>query len=55
MKKIPAKVYNILLWVARIALPVCGVIFFFIGKSRGEQDITFVKAIFICLECIGIG
>lgn len=41
--------------VLRIMLIVLAVVFFIIGKNRGEQEITLIKAIYICLECIGIG
>lgn len=41
--------------VFRIVLLAVAVCFFLIGMNRGEQEITFMKAIFICLECIGIG
>lgn len=39
----------------RVMLIILAVVFFIIGKNRGEQEITLIKAIYICLECIGIG
>ncbi len=41
--------------VLRMLLLAAAVCFFIIGMNRGEQEITLMKAIFICLECIGIG
>jgi hypothetical protein len=32
-----------------------GVIFIVLGMSRGEAAAVLMKAIHICLECIGIG
>lgn len=32
-----------------------GAVFIYLGVSRGEMDVVLVKAINICLECIGIG
>lgn len=32
-----------------------GIIFMGLGVFRGEVKVVFVKAIAICLECIGIG
>nr|WP_200814969.1 CD1871A family CXXC motif-containing protein [Scatolibacter rhodanostii] len=36
-------------------LILLGVVFIFIGASRGEVKTVLMKAIYICLECIGIG
>ncbi|MEN6470026.1 MAG: CD1871A family CXXC motif-containing protein [Clostridiaceae bacterium] len=32
-----------------------GAVFLLIGISRGEVAVVLKKAIYICLECIGIG
>lgn len=32
-----------------------GVVFIAVGVFRGEADTVFMKAVQICLECIGIG
>ncbi|MFV0439795.1 MAG: CD1871A family CXXC motif-containing protein [Lachnospirales bacterium] len=32
-----------------------GIIMISIGITRGESSVVFIKAIQICLECIGIG
>lgn len=37
------------------ALLALGVCFLLIGISRGEAQTVWIKGIFICLECIGIG
>lgn len=39
----------------RISLLVVGVAFIVMGVTRGEALTVLNKAIFICLECIGIG
>ncbi len=39
----------------RWALVVLALIFISIGIFRGEQETVLLKAINICLECIGIG
>ncbi len=37
------------------ALLCIGAAFVYLGVSRGEMGVVLVKAINICLECIGIG
>ncbi|WP_345788170.1 CD1871A family CXXC motif-containing protein [Desulfosporosinus acididurans] len=39
----------------RAALIVGGILFICVGIYRGEVQIVLIKAINICLECIGIG
>ncbi|MCE5235267.1 MAG: thioredoxin [Eubacteriales bacterium] len=34
---------------------ILGAVFLLIGISRGEVAVVLKKAIYICLECIGIG
>lgn len=41
--------------VIRIGLFLLAGVFTFLGIWRGEVDTMFVKAVNICLECIGIG
>lgn len=36
-------------------LLILGILFMGIGISRGEPATVLTKAIYICLECIGIG
>nr|WP_308000157.1 CD1871A family CXXC motif-containing protein [uncultured Merdimonas sp.] len=36
-------------------LVMLGVLFLSIGIWRGEAGTVWIKAIYICLECIGIG
>ena len=36
-------------------LMLLGVIMIGIGISRGEMATVLIKAVYICLECIGIG
>ena len=43
------------LGMLRVILIVVAIIFIVIGIDRDEQTITLVRAINICLECIGIG
>lgn len=38
-----------------LGLLILGLVFMGIGVFRGEVQVIFVKAIAICLECIGIG
>jgi hypothetical protein len=40
---------------AALALAGCGAIFMWIGAARGEVAVVLMKAVRICLECIGIG
>jgi len=39
----------------RLILLLTGLIFIGIGIGRGEAAVVLMKAIRICLECIGIG
>lgn len=39
----------------RLILLTLGVIFVIYGAKRGEFDTVLIKAINICLECVGIG
>ena len=39
----------------RIALIAAAVVFITVGVFRGDNDSIFRKAVFICMECIGIG
>ena len=39
----------------RIALISAAVVFIIVGVFRGDNDSIFRKAVFICMECIGIG
>lgn len=41
-------------WIRR-GLLFTAAAFILFGISRGEQETVLVKAIHICLECIGIG
>lgn len=38
-----------------IIVLVIGIIFIWIGTTRSEDGIVFMKAVRICMECIGIG
>lgn len=40
---------------AAILLMSAGAVFLVIGLMRGEAQVVFAKAVYICLECIGIG
>jgi hypothetical protein len=39
----------------QIGLVICAVLFIAVGVARGDAAALWRKAIFICLECIGIG
>ena len=39
----------------RIALLAAAAVFITVGVFRGDNDSIFRKAVFICMECIGIG
>lgn len=39
----------------RISVVLMGILFMAIGISRGEPATVLTKAVYICLECIGIG
>ena len=41
--------------VLRAVLFAVAVVFILVGLLRSEARSVFMKAIFICLECIGIG
>ena len=41
--------------ILRVALLAVAVIFILVGWLRDEAEIVFIKAVNICLECIGIG
>jgi hypothetical protein len=34
---------------------VCALAFVIAGLALGDMELVFKKAVFICLECIGIG
>lgn len=42
-------------WKIRGPVIAVGILFLVIGISRGEPAIVMMKAVRICLECIGIG
>jgi hypothetical protein len=37
------------------SLLLCGAVFLAVGVLRGEVKAILMRAIYICLECIGIG
>ena len=39
----------------RIVLIAAAAVFIIVGFFRGDNDSIFRKAVFICMECIGIG
>ena len=41
--------------VTGVLLALAGAVMSFIGLYRGEAETVFIKAVRICLECIGIG
>lgn len=41
-------------WIG-IAAAILGILMMACGIRRGEVDVVFMKAVRICLECIGIG
>jgi hypothetical protein len=38
-----------------VSLFIGGLVFLIIGLARGDAEQVFRKAVFVCLECIGIG
>lgn len=42
-------------WLAPAALMVAGGVLMALGMYRGEVRTVLQKAIYICLECVGIG
>lgn len=41
--------------IVPVLLIVLGAVSMAIGISAGEADTVFMKAVMVCLECIGIG
>lgn len=50
-----AKQEEKVIWGARLAVLVLGVTFLILGIFNGGANDVFVKAIAICMECIGLG
>lgn len=53
MERIKRK--QIAITILRVSAIVLGIVFLVIGILRGEPGEILVKAVKICLECIGIG
>lgn len=41
-------------WLA-LLLMLLGGAMIVLGAARGETDIVFIKAVHVCMECIGLG
>lgn len=41
-------------WIG-LGLLTLGIAFAVLGVLRGEQDTVYIKAVNICMECIGLG
>jgi hypothetical protein len=51
----PLKNLRISIRLIRILLIPAGILFLVLGICRQEAETVMMKAIYICLECIGIG